>query len=115
MIAVSVSDLAVGAVGHGVPHRFDRSLSSPAGGFDRTLPAEPDGNCRLDSCPSYTRASGSNGLQTFAPSRATSATLRVAKVNRCTLAVAASSASITDTDRVALMRPHSSLTDESIG
>jgi hypothetical protein len=55
-------------------------------------------------------ADSSNGFSTSAPKPATSATLRVANVIRCILAVAARSASTVGTGRMALMLPHSSAT-----
>ena len=60
-------------------------------------------------------AGGSNGFSTSAPKPATSATLRVANVIRCILAVAARSASTVGSGRMALMLPHSSATIWSMG
>src|SRR5215211_2076845 len=52
----------------------------------------------------------SKGFMNSAPSSATSETLRVTSVMPSTLAVAADNASIVDTARLALIRPHSSAT-----
>jgi hypothetical protein len=52
----------------------------------------------------------SKGLRTSAPRPATSTIFRVTSVIPCTLAVAASSASVVGNGRLALMRPHSSAT-----
>ena len=56
----------------------------------------------------------SKGFRTWTPRLTTSETLRVASVIPFTFAVAASSASIVDKERLALMRPHSSATAWSI-
>ncbi len=70
-----------------------------------------------DSLSSFDPADGRNrdaryskGLRTSAPRPATSTIFRVTSVIPCTLAVAASSASVVDNGRLALMRPHSSAT-----
>ena len=105
---------AVLGLGGSAPNQRGEGLAD----FDAATGARARTSCRRRWSLTRQRrlAGGSNGFSTSAPKPATSATLRVANVIRCILAVAARSASTVGSGRmVALMLPHSSATIWSMG